>query len=125
MSVPAIDKFAPVKRVDGYALTNDRLDWHLENWACWERSKWDAEHGFEVSRGYSMSVDFDEMCAEMDRRCAEATGAVIAGLTPVERSAVLNKLLASVFSFPREDKNNAWVRARWKLARGLYLRGIV
>jgi len=125
VSAVAIDKFAPVKRADGYALSEERLDWHLANWAQLDRARWDAEHGFEVSRGYSMSVDFDEMCADMDRRCAEATGAAIAGLTPVERAAVMNKLLAMVFRFPREDKQNAWVRARWRLARGLYLRGIV
>lgn len=124
MAVQA-DKFAPVKRADGYALSDVRLDWQLENWAVWEESNWDAETGFDVSQGVSMSVDFEEMCAQMDRQCAAITGAAIAGLTPVERAAVMNRLIAAVFRFPREDQQNAWIRARWRLARDLYIRGLV
>lgn len=120
-----VDKFAPLKRSDGYALSDDRLDWQLENWAVWESAKWDAELCFEVSQGYSMSIDFDEMCAEMDRRCAMVTAACIADLTPVERAAVCNKLIALVFRFPRADQQNAWISARWKLSRELCRRGLV
>lgn len=126
MGALAIDKFSPVKRSDGhYSLSEERLDWHLENWAVWESSRWDAELAYEVSQGYSMSVDFDEMCAEMDRRCASITGAAIASLTPVERGVVCNKLIGAVFRFPRENEANAWARARWLLARDLYRRGLV
>lgn len=120
-----VDKFAPIRRHDGlYSLSSDRLDWHLENWAVWESSNWDAELAYTLSSGYSMSVDFDQMCAEMDRRCAYATKAAIESLTPVEQCAVFNRLVAAVFRF-REDRQAAWVRARYRLARELYLRGIV
>jgi hypothetical protein len=125
MAMAVQDKFAPVKRTDGYALTDARLDWHLENWAVWESSRWDAELAFEVSQGVSSSVDFEEMCAEMDRRCAAVTAAAIASLTPVERAAVCNKFVAAVFRFPRENQQNAWIRARWRLAIDLYRRGLV
>jgi hypothetical protein len=124
-AVLQIDRFAPVRRTDGYALSEERLSWHLENWAVMESARWDAELAYELSQGYSMSVDFEEMCAEMDRRCAEVTAAAMLSLTPVERAAVCNKLIKAVFRFPRESQQNAWVRARWKLARDLYRRGLV
>lgn len=120
------DKFAPIKRSDGkFALSDDRLDWHLDNWAVWEASSWDAELAYTLTPGYSMSVDFDQMCAEMDRRCAYATKAAIESLPPVEACAVFNKLCKAVFRFHREDLTNAWVRARWTLAHTLYRRGMV
>lgn len=119
------DKFAPVKRSDGkYALSEDRLDWQLENWVVWESAKWDAELAYTLTPGYSMSVDFDQMCAEMDRRCAQTTKAAIESLTPVEQCAVFNKLCKAVFRF-REDPIKAWIRARWRLAHDLYRRGMV
>jgi hypothetical protein len=119
------DKFAPIRRHDGsYALSDQRLDWHLENWAVWETSDWDAELAYTLSPGYSMSVDFDQMCAEMDRRCAYATKAAIEGLVPSEQCAVYNKLVGAVFRF-RDDPHAAWIRARWLLAKDLYRRGMV
>ena len=119
------DKFAPVKRSDGkYALSEERLDWQLENWAVWESSAWDAELAYTLTPGYSMSVDFDQMCAEMDRRCAHTTKAAIESLSPVEQCAVFNRLCKAVFRF-REDPHQAWIRARWKLAYDLYRRGMV
>src|SRR5687767_5504296 len=103
------NKFAPVKRSDGrYALSEGRLDWHLENWSVWESSNWDAELAYTLSPGYSMSVDFDQMCAEMDRRCAHTVKAAIESLTPVESCAVFNKLQKAVFRFYREELDNAW-----------------
>jgi hypothetical protein len=120
------DKFAPIKRSDGrYALSDERLDWHLDNFAIWESSSWDAELAYTLTPGFSMSVDFDQMCAEMDRRCAFATKAAIESLTPVESCAVFNKLCKSVFRFYRDELDNAWIRARWKLAHDLYRRGMV
>lgn len=119
------DKFAPIKRADGkYVLSEERLDWHLENWAVWESATWDAELAYTLTPGFSMSVDFDQMCAEMDRNCAVATKAAIESLTPVEACAVFNKLCKAVFRF-RDDPHNAWIRARWRLAHDLYRRGMV
>lgn len=119
------DKFAPIRRQDGkYALSEERLDWHLDNWSVWESSAWDAELAYTMTPGYSMSVDFDQMCAEMDRRCAETTKAAIESLTPVEQCAVFNRLCKAVFRF-RDDPHNAWIRARWRLAYDLCKRGMV
>lgn len=118
------DKFAPIRRQDGLALSEDRLDWQLENWAIWESAEWDAELAYTLSPGHSMSVDFDQMCAEMDRRCAQTTKAAIESLTPVEQCAVFNRLLKSVFRF-RGDPQGHWLTARWKLAKDLYRRGMV
>jgi hypothetical protein len=121
------DKFAPVKRSDGkYALSEERLDWQLENWCVWESAAWDAELAYTLTPGHSMSVDFDQMCAEMDRRCAHTVKAAIESLTPVEQCAVFNKLCKAVFRFRDEhDPHQAWIRARWRLAHDLYRRGMV
>lgn len=121
-----IDKFAAVRRHDGkYALSDERLNWQLDNWSVWESANWDAELAYTLSQGSSGSIDFDTMCAEMDRRCAHITRAAIHSLTPVEQCAVHNKLLASVFRFPRESADAVWLRARWLLAHDLYRRGLV
>lgn len=120
-----VDKYEPIRRHDGKrALSDDRLNWQLENWAVWESANWDAELAYTLSPGYSASVDFDEMCAEMDRRCAYIVKAAIESLSAVEQCAVFNKMLAAVFRF-REDPLGVWLRSRWKLAHDLYRRGLV
>lgn len=120
-----VDKFAPVRRHDGkFTLSDGRLDWQLDNWAIWQSAAWDAELAYTLTQGFSGSIDFDEMCAEMDRRCAFITKAAIESLTVVEQSAVFNKVLASVFRF-REDPQAVWLRARWILGYDLYRRGLV
>lgn len=119
------DKFAAIRLYDGtYGLNDERLDWQLENWARWECSGWDAELAFSISEGYSYSQDFDDLCMKMDLECAHKTKAAIESLNPVESCAVFNKLVKSVFRFP-EDIDSAWVRARWKLRKDLYKRGLV
>ena len=126
MSAVKVDKFTPIRRHDGkWALREERLNWQLENWAVWESAKWDAELAYTLSAGCSSSVDFDQMCAEMDKRCAGITAAAIHSLSIVEQCAVLNKILAAVFRFEREDAQAAWLRARWILAHDLYKRGLV
>jgi hypothetical protein len=121
------DKFAPIRRSDGYALTEERLNWHLENWRIWVSSSWDAELAYTVSHGTSYSVDFDDLCAEMDRRAAMTTKACIDDLSPCESCAIFNKLCAAVFRLRAQCKeiDGAWYRARWKLAQELYKRGLV
>ena len=119
------DKFAAIRLHDGsYGLADERLAWHLDNWATWESSNWDAELAYSLSKGYSYSQDFDDLCMKMDRECAYKTKAAIDSLTPVESCAVFNKMVRSVFRFP-EDLDSAWVRARWRLRKDLYRRGLV
>lgn len=119
------DKFSAIKLPDGaYGLSDERLDWHLENWARWECSNWDAELAYSLSEGFSYSQDFDDLCMKMDAECAYKTKAAIESLTPVESCAVFNKMIRSVFRFP-EDLDSAWSRARWLLRKDLYRRGLV
>lgn len=120
-----VDKFAPERLADGsYGLSDERLNWHLENWGTWESSKWDAELAYTLSAGYSYGKDFDELCMDMDRECAYKTKAAIDSLTPAESCAVFNKIVRSVFRFP-EDMESCWTRARWLLRKDLYRRGLV
>lgn len=121
-----VDKFAPIRSHDGRcSLSQERLDWQLANWAAWESANWDAELAYTLTPGYSASMDFDEMCAEMDRRCAHITRAAIHSLTAIEQGAVVNKLIGAVFRSYRDLLGPAWISARWKLAHDLYRRGLV
>lgn len=112
-------------------MTEDRLDWHLENWAYWQA---DGDHDFGrtypsrasggfVSRG---SQDFDTMVRRADRACSKAIDAILEGCTPVERSAVAHFHLAAVFRFPHVGLGAelAYKSAREKIKRGLLARGI-
>lgn len=119
------DKFAPIRLHDGtYGLSEDRLDWHLENWTRWESARWDAELMVTMSEGHSSTKDFEQMCMEMDQNHAQITKAAIESLTPVESSSVFCKLVRSVFRF-RDSIDEVWMRARWRLRKDLYRRGLV
>jgi hypothetical protein len=120
------DKFAPVRRADGsLGLTDERLDWHLDNLARWESAGWDAELAYTVSNATSGGVrDFSDACADVDRWSANETLLAMKGLAPVESAAIFNRIFHTVFRF-REDADAAWRRARDKLAHWLHRRGLV
>lgn len=122
-------------------MTDDRITWHLENWAYWQRddssrtrsSLDDPERGAYSSRasggmGVSSRSDFDSMCDAQDRRCADAVDAILwQECRPLEREAVTHLHLASVFRFARVGYlvRDAYATARQKVGRGLDRRGIV
>lgn len=104
-------------------MTDDRLDWYLENWADHE------QHG-QVGRGYgkqavglqsNASQDFEEMCERADQVCADATDAVIKGLELNEQCAISHQYLNAVWRF-RERFEDLLARARFKVRQGLEAR---
>jgi hypothetical protein len=112
-------------------MNDERLGWHLENWAAWQ-----ADHAHDFGRGYPTrasggfvsrsSQDFSSMVHKADRACARAVDAILDGCTPIEKAAVSHFHLAAVFRFPRLGMaaENAYQSAREKIRRGLLARGI-
>lgn len=78
-------------------MTEDRVAWHLWNWAEHMRGKGSAHmrHRNSASSGIGNSgcSDFDTMVAYEDFRCAEATDACIDSLSASGRDAVYAKHL--------------------------------
>lgn len=73
-------------------MTDDRVDWHLWNWAIHMRrgTSNHLKHRNAASSGIgrSGSEDFDQMVDSADKRCAEATGTAIDDLPKNDRCAV-------------------------------------
>ncbi len=114
-------------------MTDDRITWHLDNWAYWMRDRGVAGSGSYPGKasggmGRSFKSDFDSMCDAADRRCADAVGAILADeCSPLERQVVTHKHLAAVFRFERlgYTVEEAYRTARGKIGRGLERRGVV
>lgn len=112
--------------MDPRSLINRDADFHLNNWAIWNE-RYRPNIGFNKSsavvRNYTSSTTFDEMVESRDAQDAEVCDAVIESLMPVERAAIYNVYLRSVFRF-RDDPLKMFVTAVerfWELAqrRGL------
>lgn len=112
-----------------------RLDWHLDNWAAWHRSRDDlAELGCKTESLWSGNYDNERETQNADTRQAEAVEAIVNsdqsaavpdGFTPVERVALhFMHLGTAVYRFNREPLDVIYERAREKLSRGLLRRGI-
>jgi len=81
-----------------FALTLDRADWHLGNWAAWMRTGGLASLNvrlFSLEIGYTRSRTFDDMCEDADDTAACATNAVLGDMTNGER--VLREALEVVY----------------------------
>lgn len=112
-------------------MTDDRLDWHLENWAEWQRDcagDFGRNYPSRASGGFisRSSQDFDAMVRKADRMCARAVDAILEGCTTAERSAVAYFHIGAVFRFPHVGRGAeiAYQSAREKIRRGLIARGI-
>lgn len=110
-------------------MTPERVDWHLWNWEQWQRHEGtfgDYESRASGGVGGTGSKDFDAMVATADARCALAVDVIIGGLPPIQRMAVHNVHLSTVFRFRDEGAQAAmYVLACKTIGRGLDIRGIV
>lgn len=105
--------------------SEDRVSWHLDNWAVWMRGKsTDLDFPSRVAiigkSGYS---DFDAMVASVDTRCAVALDAMIEDLPRPQHIAVYQVMLASVYRL-RDDPVVLFELAKETLRKGLTLKGI-
>lgn len=114
-------------------LPEQRVTWHLDNWAEWIRDqRSDFGFGFRTNDNIfasGNSREFDTMVAEADMRCAKAVDTSIADLPAPESNAVCHFHLAAVFRVGQfrakpVDMNDAYRRAREYLALALARKGI-
>ena len=87
-------------------MTPARVEWHLENWATWQRS-YHIGLGMPGRASCMASTgltDFQDMCEAGDSYAAKATDAVLESLTPAQRGAIeRNYGICSVYLFPRHN----------------------
>jgi hypothetical protein len=108
-------------------VTDDRIEWHLENWANWMHAK--PRMGFDKKStvlASSSSRDFDEMCEEADLYAARATNAAIENLTPAEQAAIERKWdICGVWNFKRQNFLEVYWSGLKKLGPMLDAQGLV
>lgn len=108
-------------------MTDERLDWHLANWADWMRRGGSADQGMpDRSSGLKTgggSLDFDEMAQASDALMAAAVNAVIEDLPLHEQCAIEHRYLRSVWRFPRNNLPELIERARRTLRRRIMALG--
>lgn len=109
--------------------TEDRVEWHIENWRRWMRSGKEVD-GFEhracgMSDG-GTSKGFDEMVEAEDRRCAKIVDAILDNLPPPQRIAIYmhTGIMGRVFQFTRITYHQALTQGRGALGRELARRGV-
>lgn len=110
-------------------MSEQRLTWHLENWAYFQRDR-QSDYGETYSGKDSSgarsnsSKAFDDLVYEVDARCSEAVTVILSELTPVQQAAIHNKYLDGVYRFPRNNFEEALAQARVFVRAGLMRRGI-
>ena len=106
-------------------MADERLAFHLDNWAGYQ-------HGGERlgAPGNSSGIvgcgnnDFESMVQAADRRCAEAVDALITGLALAQQNALFHRYLHAVLRFNRNDYPENLDLAREAVRVGLHMRGI-
>lgn len=112
-------------------VAEDRMEFHLANWAAWQRgSGMNLWYPSRASGGIGKtgSSDFDAMCATADAHCAHAVDTLIDDLPPRERMTIYNTWLATVFIYRGCDDvmtvADLYIRGKERIAKGLEQRGI-
>ena len=104
-----------------------RLDWYLDVWASWHRSREHLKRLGAGTSGYWTKVDdFDDKADRSERICAEAVEAMVRDdLTRVEQCAMDHfHLGTAVYRGNREPIEAIYARARMRLSAGLARKGM-
>lgn len=88
-------------------MTNDRLEWHLGNWAVYMQHD-NARLGAKISSlygsgGVSGEDEFEIMCEVADKKAAQAIDACIESLKKPQRTAINHVWLGVAFFWPTHD----------------------
>lgn len=107
-------------------MTDERLEWHLENWAEY------CKHGRHVRGWASRSIglrtlagpDFDEQVEAADKRCAEAVDAIVWELPREQRESMNARYLKAIWTLKPLDRPPVMEAARKTIKAGLVKRAI-
>lgn len=89
-------------------MTEERLAWHLANWADYMRQP-SSKLGYPskslmiASGGGSSDEEFDIMCEEVDTKCAQAMDGIIDSITQPQRTAINHVWLKVSHHYPTQD----------------------
>lgn len=107
-------------------MDEERLRWHLANWAAWIRHD-DHRLGYPSRAsggiGSTGSREFDAMVATADARCAEAVDAILDDLPKPDRAAVYSIHIEAVWFGP-EPLSDVYCRACDQIRNRLDAKGI-
>jgi hypothetical protein len=114
------------RRID--AMSVERCEWHLDNWAEWMGRRQSLAYGWPSRAsgliGKSNSTDFDTMVHAADVRCAVAVDVLVDDLPPSQRAAIYAVKLATDWDF-RWPLQEVYEMALGNIARALGQRGIM
>lgn len=111
-------------------MTEERLTWHFENWAYWQRaiaSDYGEGYSHKDSSGaecYGSWNTDDRAYDELTAGLAAAVGACLESVTPGEFAAVRHKHLEAVYRNGRAMLEEQYDSARVTVRVGLARRGI-
>lgn len=122
----------PVLKKSANGMSEDRVTWHLQNWAEWHRDRktsFGNGYGSRASGpfvGATNTREFEAMVVEADNRCAAAVEAILDGIPAMQRFSVHHQHLDAVYRFRRAEQVHVvlYANARMAIARGLSIRGI-
>ena len=105
----------------------DRLDWHLENWARWQRAGGYAEFHVGASGGLRGFTHYDTESErdKSDAKTADIVDAIIRDLKPMERDALNTEYLGVKWTNTEFALTVALVLAREQVQLGINRRGIL
>jgi hypothetical protein len=110
-------------------MTNDRLEWHLDNWRDWMQRTDSNRLGYPTksacmsSGGASGEDEFDVMCEECDSRCADILDKIIDSISQPQRTAINHAWLKVAHHYPTQDLD--YVEALESISRLADKRGLV
>jgi hypothetical protein len=89
-------------------MTDERLAWHLGNWADYMKQP-SSKLGYPskslciASGGASGDDEFDIMCDEVDAQCAQAIDSIIDSITLPQRTAINHQWLNVAHHYPTQE----------------------
>jgi len=117
--------YDPAASSAGEQAEHPRLDWHLENWARYQRAGGTRQLGTKTqSHWASGSSDFETMADKSEMRHALAVDALVWDLPDIERVAIMHTHLNAVWRSNREAMQEVYGRARLSLSAAMLRRAI-
>jgi len=109
-------------------MTEQRLSWHLANWADYMKQDthklgYPSKSLMIASGGGSSDDEFEIMCDEVDTKCAQALDSIIDSITKPQRTAINHVWLKVEHHYPTQEMDIA--EAYENITRLCAKRGVV